>query len=239
VTAKEYIDSGAIEACVKGEADEASQIIQREMEALFPEVLQERQRLEATLPKEPPVSAASNAKVTLAPVPKPVKWLRTALAALVVLLMGSILLNFYYFSLFGGQRRQYNALLVQQNNLLVREARVKEDMQKIMSPGMKQVALTPPANSGNAYCTLYWNPRSQEVLLYIHQLPKPEAGKQYQLWAFRGNQAVDAGTLDPASGDFLQRMKNSADAQAFAITLENAGGSASPTREAIVVMGNL
>jgi anti-sigma-K factor RskA len=38
-------------------------------------------------------------------------------------------------------------------------------------------------------------------------------------------------------GDGLQRMKDVPEAQAFAVTLERAGGSPTPTLEAMVLMG--
>ena len=50
---------------------------------------------------------------------------------------------------------------------------------------------------------------------------------------------VDAGLLNWESGNMLVPIKNVPVAQAFAITLENAGGSAVPHLDQLYVMGNI
>ena len=59
--------------------------------------------------------------------------------------------------------------------------------------------------------------------------------KQYQLWEIVNGKTVDAGMLDNCTG--LCKLKNIPSAQAFAITLENKGGSPTPTMSALYVMG--
>jgi len=59
--------------------------------------------------------------------------------------------------------------------------------------------------------------------------------KQYQLWAIVGGQPVDLGVYQ--TGAAMQKMKNIEGAQMFAITIEKAGGSATPTLDQMIVAG--
>ncbi len=84
---------------------------------------------------------------------------------------------------------------------------------------------------------IYWNAKEKATLLTILNLPKPPKGKQYQLWAIEGKNApVDAGviTYDVTS---VQPMKGFEKVDAFAITLENEGGSVVPTLDQMYVLG--
>ena len=72
----------------------------------------------------------------------------------------------------------------------------------------------------------------------VNKMPQPSQGKQYQLWALVDGKPVDAGMVD-ANCTTVCKMKNIPKAQAFAITLEKAGGSPSPTMEAMYVFGKV
>jgi anti-sigma-K factor RskA len=85
---------------------------------------------------------------------------------------------------------------------------------------------------------VFWNKQSNEVFIDIKKLPIPPAGMQYQLWALNNGTPIDAGVFS-TSGNTLQKMKSIDKAQAFAVTLEKAGGSPTPTLEAMYVMGSL
>ena len=87
---------------------------------------------------------------------------------------------------------------------------------------------------------VYWNPRHQQVYVDEVVLPVPPAGKQYQLWALEDGKPKDAGMIGVSDGKSgLQKMKNISSAQAFAVTLEPAGGSKAPTLEQLTVMGKI
>ena len=84
------------------------------------------------------------------------------------------------------------------------------------------------------------NKKSKEVFIELHKLPKPETGKQYQLWAIVDGKPVDAGMITMTEGDTsLHRMKDFESAQAFAITLEKEGGVPSPTLSELYVLGSI
>lgn len=83
---------------------------------------------------------------------------------------------------------------------------------------------------------VYWD-NNKKVHLKVNNLPAAPEGKQYQLWAIVDGKPVDAGMFDQNQSDKIQDMKVIENPQAFAITLEKKGGSATPTMEAMYVMG--
>jgi anti-sigma-K factor RskA len=84
---------------------------------------------------------------------------------------------------------------------------------------------------------VYWNAKDKATLLSIQNLPKPPQGKQYQLWAIVGkNPPIDAGVIT-YDLSLVQPMKVFEKVDAFAITLENEGGSEAPTLNEMKVLG--
>ncbi|GAB3824874.1 anti-sigma factor [Hymenobacter jeollabukensis] len=105
----------------------------------------------------------------------------------------------------------------------------------------RMVVMTGTAQAPGARARVMYNPVSRRVYVDVKNLPAAPSGKQYQLWALDKGKPVDAGMLaqTTAVGDSLQRMKDVASAQAFAVTLEDAGGHPTPTMAALTVMGQM
>ncbi|WP_303311736.1 anti-sigma factor [Hymenobacter sp. BT730] len=103
------------------------------------------------------------------------------------------------------------------------------------------VQLNGTPNAPGAKARVHFNPTTKAVYVEVRNLPKPPEGKQYQLWALDNGKPIDAGMLAEATmtGDSVQLMKSIASAQAFAMTVEPAGGSASPTLSSMAVLGNM
>lgn len=115
---------------------------------------------------------------------------------------------------------------------------MSRDMAILTHPDVAKVMMKGVAQSPQSMAMVYWNKTSKEVYLEIKNLPEPEAGKQYQLWAIVEGKPVDAGMITLSAGDSsLHKMKDFETAQAFAITLEKEGGSPAPTLTAMYVMG--
>ncbi|MES2645383.1 MAG: anti-sigma factor [Bacteroidota bacterium] len=179
--------------------------------------------------------------IPMVPTPKPMKWLQRAVAVCVLMLMASIILNFYFYSRSVSFKKQYTALVVQQNSLLARNKAMEASFNMVKDPAVKQVVMgATPAKPGSM-ATVYWDSRSKDVYLLVNNLPKPASQKQYQLWAIVDGKPVDAGMVDLSGSqdNMLLRMRNIPEAQAFAITLEKEGGSSSPTMEAMYVLGKV
>ncbi len=100
---------------------------------------------------------------------------------------------------------------------------------------VRKIDLTSVPGKPDALAQVFWNTKTNEVYIDDVSLPPVPGGKQYQLWAIVDGQPVDAGLLSQ-SDDFVQKMKAFKKADAFAITLEKEGGSATPTMEEMYVM---
>jgi anti-sigma-K factor RskA len=78
------------------------------------------------------------------------------------------------------------------------------------------------------------------VALKVNNLPQPAADEQYQLWTIVDGSPVDMGVIDNNFQEKLLAMKAvKGSPAAFAITLEKAGGSPTPTLEEMYVMGEV
>ncbi len=118
----------------------------------------------------------------------------------------------------------------------------QEQLHILRSPQeYKMVALAGTPAHPTAKARVLYNVAAHRVYVDVQQLPSLPAGKQYQLWALDKGKPVDAGVLaaNTAAGDSIQQMKDIASAQAFAMTVEPAGGSAGPTLNTMTVIGNM
>lgn len=95
-------------------------------------------------------------------------------------------------------------------------------------------------NAPDALATVYFNPSDQVALLSAGSLPTPPDDMTYQLWALIDGNPVDMGIfeIDPASGDLIS-VPFIEGAQAFAVTLETAGGNPTPNLDQLFVIGNV
>lgn len=174
---------------------------------------------------------------------------RYVAAASIVLLAGSIGLNVYYFNKYRDFSQRYSQLAALQTELAknngIMQTRLdnyEQTMQALNSPYMAQIKMegsqvqASPAPDSKA--TVLWDTRTKDVYLMVNNLPQPQAGMQYQLWAIVDNQPVDAGMLNMEKGHMMVKMKNIPRAQLFAITLEQEGGSVTPKGK-MYVMGKV
>jgi anti-sigma-K factor RskA len=86
------------------------------------------------------------------------------------------------------------------------------------------------------YGKIIWDPKKQEALLQVSNLPALPAGKVYQLWLIKNKKPIPSGLFDVShSGqNYFFKVRqlakaNQQNANAFAITLEPKGGSPQPT----------
>lgn len=178
--------------------------------------------------------------ITGAVVRRPSTWKYLAAASL-VLLLSSVALNIYYYSKYADARREYNGLLAERTSLFANldAAQTKLNVLDSSMQMMKDTAMQIIAMTGkNSKATVYWNSRTKDVYVLQNEMAKVPPGKQYQLWAIVDGKPVDAGMVGDC-GDVLCKMKNIPRAEAFAITLEKAGGSPVPTMEQLYVMGKI
>ena len=96
----------------------------------------------------------------------------------------------------------------------------------------------------DAYAKVYVNNTYDEAYVDIAGLPEPPEGKVYQVWALKLNPLTPTsiGVLtkeDNGANKGLYRIEYVEGAEAFGITLEPAGGSASPTLEQLYTLGKV
>lgn len=184
--------------------------------------------------------AKEEAVLTETAVRRPATWKYLAAASLVLLLISAVL-NIYYYNKYADAQREYNGLLAERTSLFANldAAQTKLNVLDSNMRMMKDTTMQIIAMTGkNSKATIYWNSHTKDVYVLQNQMPKAPEGMQYQLWAIVNGKPVDAGMLGNC-GDQLCKMKNIPEAQAFAITLEKAGGSPVPTMEQLYVIGKI
>lgn len=114
----------------------------------------------------------------------------------------------------------------------------KDQLAVVTSPSTLKIPLNPASGEGQENAIVFWDASNQNVYLNPEDLPTVDADQQYQLWALKDNQPTDLGIVLKGEIGF-QQMKNAAEADAFAITLEPLGGSEQPTLEQLKVIGKI
>ncbi len=112
-----------------------------------------------------------------------------------------------------------------------------EQLTVASDPAYRRVILQGTENAPEASAVVYWQPGTRQVYLGNSSLAQLGQGQQYQLWALVDGQPVDAGVFN--AGDDFSQMKEIAQADAFAVTVEPAGGSKAPTLSTLQVLGKV
>ena len=113
-----------------------------------------------------------------------------------------------------------------------------ETMQMMHDATYKKIELINVPGKPSAMAQVLWNTKTKVVFIADVSLPQAPSNKQYQLWAIVDGKPVDAGMLGDAK-NLAQRMKIFERAEMFAITLEQKGGSPTPTMEEMYVAGKV
>lgn len=94
-----------------------------------------------------------------------------------------------------------------------------------------------------ATAKVYWNKATQTVYIDAEGLPEAPQGMVYQVWALKMNPLTPTsiGLLEKATANTskMYKVDNTAEAEAFGITLEPEGGSATPTMEQLYTLGKV
>jgi Anti-sigma-K factor rskA len=106
----------------------------------------------------------------------------------------------------------------------------------------QQVVLKGTTPTSTSTAKIFWVRNTGEVIVEASGLPDAPQGMQYQLWAIVDSKPVDAGMIGfnkKGQKYNFQKMKSFGKAEVFAITLEKAGGSPTPTMEKMVVLSKI
>jgi anti-sigma-K factor RskA len=114
-------------------------------------------------------------------------------------------------------------------------------LQTIRDKEITVVPLSGQAVSPDSYAKVYWNKKEQKVFIDAVGLPEPPEGMVYQVWSLKMNPLTPTsmGLLEDFSSDENKvfALANPNASEAFGITLEPAGGSASPNLGQLYTLG--
>lgn len=189
-------------------------------------------------------SRTEESEISTTPVVSMKSTSRFLAAASIILLVISGGMNIYFYSKFKETTQQYQALVLEKNTLQANNQIMQtksldmfNSMQMMTDPNMQKVSMPGIAGKESNYATVFWDKKTKDVYLLPNKLPQPANGKQFQLWAIVDGKPVDAGMLSDCAG--LCKMKNIPNASMFAITLEQMGGSPTPTLSEMYVAGKV
>lgn len=172
-----------------------------------------------------------------------------ALAAALVALVGSAAINFMQWNSSKAGRQELASLHsrmdemdAHQRQLAVSLDRYKHEAEMMAQPGIMPVPMLSTQAGHPMAATIYWDKAKGEAYVSVQKLPPPPPGMQYQLWAIAGGKPVDIGMLEnevAASGGMQRVPKAVMAGEAFAVSLEKAGGNPTPTADKIYLMGKM
>lgn len=264
-----YIQSGVIESYVLGLADDQEITELQRLQQDYPDIAAAIAKCEAWLQQAMPAfaepvspgarnkiwsalqqPAASIGNGTREIVMQPVivrnisRTMRYVAAASIILLIANAALNVYLYGRYTTANKEYLTLLNERSSLLTdnkiyqtRLTTLQENLRLMTAPDMLRITMPGVAGREQHLATVYWNTSNKQVYLMANSLPVAPAGRQYQLWALVDGKPVDAGMLQDCKS--LCSLKTIQQAEAFAVTLEKAGGSATPDLTQLYVMGKV
>ncbi|CAN5368530.1 hypothetical protein BH09BAC6_BH09BAC6_35020 [soil metagenome] len=183
----------------------------------------------------------TEADVISLPAARNYSFYKYAFAACLALLLASGIVIANMYSRLQQSNSQLAALQVDKQHFASRVNLLDHQLGVFRDPSFKFLKLqatpkAPPAAS----ITIAWSPVKHKVMIDMGtiEMPVNDKAHQYQLWALVAGKPVDLGVFDGKSDTTdMKEMRSIASADAFAVTLEPRGGSASPTMDQMMVIG--
>lgn len=118
---------------------------------------------------------------------------------------------------------------------------LQQRLDLLNNPASRFLLLAGTPLSPSSYASVIIDTTGNKLFFDFAGLPKPPVGKQYQLWVIKGGKPIDMGVINNADIAEIRNIEKAfiSEAQAFALTLEDEGGKASPTLEQMYVVGSL
>lgn len=249
---KEYIASGIIETyvmglCTKEEEQELESLrtVHPELNAailLYETDLEKKMLQNQTMPSSSVddriLKAIDNFGIPALPVQKqssttPVMWMRIAVAASIILFIISAGLNLALYNKTSQLKKQVSEL--SSNNTLP-----AADYEIMTNPTITPVAMYGVGIHSICRCTMYWDKKTGKAYIMIHHLIRSTESQNYQLWAMVDGKPVSVGIVnDEIRGRFITMENVPANATAFSMTLEKAGGNHTPTMSQEYLHGSI
>lgn len=167
-----------------------------------------------------------------------VRWLSAACIALLFTSGFLLFQNSTYKSTINDLASQLETKDKEYADLKVKFTSSEHLLAEVQKPETHKILLNSKTGKADEMAVIFMNVKTVDVMVYTNQLASLPANEQYQLWALVDGKPMDMGVFD--SNDSLQSTKKFPElmqAQAFAITIEQKGGSPTPTLEKMVVFG--
>lgn len=256
---EEYISSGILELYVYGAlTEEESREVSKALKE-HPEIRREVEEIEHALQQLASTAAPYNPEALLASIKtkladknvislqpeRKTRWVSyIGWAASIVLLIG-------LFFLIGDNndlREQLSSEKARVARMEQQIADARDDAEKtrellavLRDKDVSRIPLQGQNVAPEAYATVYWNKEENKAYIDAKDLPEPPRGKVYQVWSLKLEPLTPTsiGLLDEFTTDDnkIFTLENANESEAFGITLEPEGGSASPTMEQLYVLG--
>ena len=162
-------------------------------------------------------------------------------AASIVLLVGSAILNYTFYNKYRSASSELASTQEQLQQQKELADNMNNDMGVMTNKNAMPVSLAPMPDVPDAAARIYWMQNTKEVYIDPSNLPKAPAGKQYQFWAIVDGKPVNGGIITTEINGktvHVQKMKSFGSAQAFAVSLEDAGPE-KPVPTRVMVMAKL
>ena len=164
-----------------------------------------------------------------------------AAAAGIVLLLGSLALNYTFYNRYKSASSDLVAAKTELQQQKELAAAMHEDMGVMADKNAMPVSLKAMPDVPDAAARIYWMQNTHEVYIDPSNLPKAPQGMQYQFWAIVDGKPVNGGiikTLEDGRIVHVQKMTSFGRAEAFAVSLEPAGPE-KPVPTHVYVMGKM
>lgn len=129
--------------------------------------------------------------------------------------------------------------LMQQNEL----ATARAQLELFSRPDVRVVTIPPAKPGQTAQAKLFVAPDSSIAVLAVNGFQPLPSQQTYEFWLIRNGQAMPAGTFNVSAGGsgriLVQSSESLGQFDQAGITVEKAGGTQTPTLEALVVVGSL
>jgi hypothetical protein len=175
------------------------------------------------------------------PAPKATSFYKYAFAACLALLVASAIALVAMYNRLQDSNNQLAAMQLDKQHFANQVNLMDGELQVFQDASFKFLKLQGTPHSPASQLTVAWSPVKKKVWIDLHSIKMAENDNshQYQLWALVAGKPVDLGVFDKNADTTadMKEMKSIASADAFAVTLEPRGGSASPTMDQMVVIG--
>jgi len=253
---QEYISSGILEAYVMGELAAIERVALEKDLGQYPELREELARVEEAnelllmkLAIAPPVALKEKVMSAAKPQGKVIKmessvnWKYAEVASIALALVASYL-AYDYRAKWKNSEFALNDLIAQNrqvaqdyNRVNLRLDKVENDLRVIDNPTFTKVVMKGTANAPQAVASVYWNKQTSEVFVSIQNLRELAHQNQYQLWAEIDGKMVDAGVFDGNVAGLVKMKNVIKGAVSFNVTIEQRGGSPTPTFATLQLSG--